>query len=106
MSDAKSWPKKTARQVEVRWMLLAEDGRYGWVGRHTDPSEDEIAAFEASMRERGTPGWLAVHRGDFWDRRSTPELVMVRPMAAPTLPWEVGVETFLARRNAYLAGVA
>lgn len=106
MSDAKSRPKKTAYQVEVRWMLLAEDGSYGWVGRHTDPNEDEIAAFEASMRERGTPGWLAVHRGDFWDRRSTPELMMVRPIAAPAVTWEVGVRTFLARRTAYLATLA
>jgi len=23
-------------------MILAEDGRHGWIGRHTDPSEEEI----------------------------------------------------------------
>jgi hypothetical protein len=67
--------------VEVRWIVLGPDGRHVSLGRHCEPSEDEIRRAEAALRAAGTSGSLAVARGNPGLGARPPELLMVRPLA-------------------------
>lgn len=67
---------------ETRWIVLCTDGRHSTLGRHTDPSDDEVARAEANLVAGGLSGWLAVMKGEFYGR-AKPELMMVRPLGLP-----------------------
>ena len=41
---------------EMRWVILTPDGGHVSIGRHTDPSEDEIGAATGKLRPAGTGG--------------------------------------------------
>lgn len=84
---------------EARWIVLALDGRHVTMGRHTNPSTDEIANAEAALARQGTAGWLVVMRGDYYGRGKL-EFLRVRPLANPATPWEEAVRAFEARRAA------
>ncbi len=85
---------------EKRWMVLGEDGRHVWLGRHSDPTPEEIRTSETRLREAGLGGWLAVHEGDYWGDQDV-ALMMVRPLASPGCRWDEAAERFeAARRNA------
>jgi hypothetical protein len=78
---------------ERRWVVLGEDGRYGTLGRAADPSEEEIGRIEDSLRAQGLSGWLAIMSGSPYAHRP-PELLMVRPLAAPRGTFNAAVEAF------------
>jgi hypothetical protein len=61
---------------ERRWIVLTEDGRHITLGRYTDPSPEEIATAEAGLAEQGLSGWLAVMKGNYYERVQ-PSLMMV-----------------------------
>jgi hypothetical protein len=42
---------------ERRWIVLMPDGGHISIGRHTDPSDDEIEAVAGKLRRAGTGGW-------------------------------------------------
>jgi hypothetical protein len=88
---------------EKRWMLLAEDGRHVWLGRHSDPAPEEIEAAEAHLQEMSLGGWLAVHEGDYWGGENVVDLMMVRSLASPAATWEQARASFEARRRERLA---
>lgn len=67
---------------ERRWILLGEDGRYVTLGRHSDPSEAEIAEAESNLRRLGRAGWLAIMEGNPY-AGPLPSIMMVRPLANP-----------------------
>jgi hypothetical protein len=67
---------------ERRWVVLGKDGRFVTLGRHSDPSEDEIGAAEASLRAQGLAGWLAIMEGNP-HLGPAPRLLQVRPLASP-----------------------
>jgi hypothetical protein len=75
-------PTPEERGRERRWIVLVEDGRYVTLGRHSDPSEQEILAAEAQLRAQGLAGWLAVMAGNPYLGRA-PSLMEVRPLARP-----------------------
>ncbi|MGX9967082.1 hypothetical protein ACVFYP_27415 [Roseomonas sp. F4] len=83
-------------------MLLAEDGRHVWLGRHSDPALEEIEAAEARLREMNLGGWLAIHDGDYWDREKPVNLMMVRSLASPAATWEQSRDCFEAKRREWL----
>ena len=60
----------------------APDGRYVTLGRHSDPTEDEIRAAENGLRAQGLAGYLAVMEGNPWVG-PLPRLLEVRPLADP-----------------------
>jgi hypothetical protein len=99
---ARNGPDMT-RTPETRWIALATDGRHVTLGRHTDPSEDEIKATETALAAQGLSGFLAVLRGGYYTR-NTVELLQVRPLAT-AMPdqWEGAVAAFLAKRVSALA---
>lgn len=87
---------------ERRWIVLTEDGRHVTMGRHSDPSPDEIAQAEAGLVAQGLAGWLAVMEGAYYARRE-PSLMMVRPLCNPERPFAEAVGAFQAAREASLA---
>jgi hypothetical protein len=82
------------RSKEKRWIVLGEDGRHVTLGRHTDPTETEIAAAQAALAAQGVAGWLAVMEGDYFGRRSQPGLLMVRPLGSLAAPFEAAAAAF------------
>ena len=70
------------RSRERRWVVVAPDGRYVTLGRHSDPSEEEISAAEQALRSQNLSGWLAIMEGNPWVGNA-PRLLEVRPLACP-----------------------
>lgn len=91
--------------LETRWIILGTDGRHVTLGRHSDPTPEELQRAETQLAERGLAGWLAVMKGGYYVRRK-PSLMMVRPLANPTRPFEEAAAEFEAKRKATLSSVA
>jgi hypothetical protein len=53
---------------EKRWIILTPDGGHVSIGRHTDPSDDEVEVAAEKLRQAGTGGWLAVMEGPYYRR--------------------------------------
>lgn len=90
--------------LETRWIILGTDGRHVTMGRHSDPSAEEIAQAEAGLAAQGLAGWLAVMKGGYYTRRK-PSLMMVRPLCGPQRPFAEAVDAFQAARKATLDGL-
>lgn len=93
-----------AANLETRWIILGTDGRHVTLGRHSDPSPEELAQAEAGLAAQGLAGWLAVMKGGYYTRRK-PALMMVRPLCDPQRPFAEAVEAFQAARKATLDGL-
>lgn len=91
-------PLKDNPARERRWLLLAETGDHSWIGRHSDPTNDEIGAAEASLRGVGVGGFLAVSEGDYWSGGPL-SLLEVRSLNCPSVSFESAVAKFLAKRR-------
>lgn len=90
-----------ASDLETRWIILGTDGRHVTLGRHTDPSPEEVAEAEANLAAQGLAGWLAVMKGGYYTGLS-PSLMMVRPLCDPQRPFSEAVAAFQAARRASL----
>ena len=88
---------------ERRWLVLCTDGRHTWLGRHSDPSPEEIAAVEGSLSAQGLAGWLAAAGGDYWRRRSRLVLLEVQPLGTPVVAFADAVLAFESLRAAALS---
>lgn len=86
------------RDREKRWIVLADDGRHVTIGRHTDPSEDEIVRAGDGLRANGVGGWLAVTEGVYYSGGPL-SVVMVREIAPTRQTWDAAVSAFMARRR-------
>lgn len=84
---------------ERRWIVLGEDGRHVTLGRHSDPTEAEIAAAGQALAAQGLHGWLAVAEGDYWAKRGSVTLLMVRPLGTPKAAFDAAVAAFEAIRQ-------
>lgn len=89
--------------LETRWIILGTDGRHVTLGRHSDPTPEELQQAETQLAERGLAGWLAVMKGGYWKSRPKPSLMMVRPLRDPQRPFAEAAEAFEAARKAMLA---
>lgn len=88
-----------------RWAVISLDGRHTWLGRNSDPSQEEIASAEAALAAQGTPAWLAVVQGDYWSTDPL-EIMAVRALAgAQESQWDQAQAAFLAVRQAKLASL-
>ena len=81
---------------DPRWVLLTETGEYSTLGRHREPSEEDIAAAEVALARVGQTGWLAVMSHSV-HARAVPELIMVRALRDPKIPFEDAVRAFHMR---------
>lgn len=89
---------------ERRWIVLGEDGRHVTMGRHSDPSPEEIAQVETDLAAQGLAGWLTVMEGSYYQRRQ-PCLMMVRPLCNPQRLFAEAVDAFQSVRKATLDGL-
>lgn len=90
-----------SRTRERRWIVLGTDGRHVTLGRHSDPSEEEIVTAEHALAAQGGAGWLAILEGDYWNRRSKLSMMMVKPLANPASSFEDAVVAFeMSRKRA------
>ena len=81
---------------DPRWVLLTETGEYSTLGRYREPNADEIAAAESALARAGSSGWIAVMSHSV-HARAVPELIMVRPLREPRVPFEEAVRKFRIR---------
>lgn len=79
---------------ERRWIVLGTDGRHVTLGRHSDPSGEEVATAERALAAQGASGWLAVMEGDYWARMGKPSIMMVRPLAGPAIAFNAAAAAF------------
>jgi hypothetical protein len=91
--------------LDTRWIVLGTDGRHVSLGRASDPSPQEIEQAETALLQQGLSGWLAVMSGDYFGKTS-PSLMMVRPLGTPKQPFSEAVGWFLAKRKGTLSAVA
>jgi hypothetical protein len=84
--------------METRWLVLGTDGRHVTLGRHSDPSPEEIKSVEAALAANGQSGWLAVLNGSYYRHRG-PALMMVRPLCNPKRSFADAAAAFEAARK-------
>jgi hypothetical protein len=83
--------------------ILGEDGRHVTIGRHSDPTDDELAAAADALRATAQGGWLAVTEGHYYRPCETVSVIMVRELAPTRATWESAVDAFQAARRASIA---
>ena len=83
---------------EKRWIILTPDGGHVSIGRHTDPSEEEIEAAAGKLRQAGTGGWLAAMEGRYFGRGKM-TLLMVREIGPAGGSWERPAAAFERTRR-------
>jgi hypothetical protein len=96
--------KRVSKHYERRWIILFTDGTQNIVGRHTDPTDDEIAVMEARLKEHGVSGWLAISAGDYYGKRSKMDLMMVRPLNSPAVGFDTAAAAYQQLRQERLKG--
>lgn len=82
-----------------RTIILGDDGRYVTLGRHSQPTADEIAEAARGLVAQGLGGWLATMRGTFYQRRC-PGVTMLREIAPPRQGWDAAVAALKAAHAA------
>jgi len=84
-------------QREKRWAVIISDGRHSWLGRHTDPTEEEITHTADQLSAQGLTGWLAVTEGVYYEPTHQMTALMVHPLSGDG-DWEAAWAAFVARR--------
>jgi hypothetical protein len=84
----------TAR--DPRWVLLLDNGGYSGLSRHREPDADDISAVEKALLQASRLGWLEVMSHIVYEG-AIPELLMVRPLCDPKVPFDVAVRSFQQR---------
>lgn len=74
------------RSREKRWLIVSEDGRHATLGRHTDPTDEQIQRCGAQLDRQGLAGWLVVSEGAYYSN-SPVTLLMVRPITTKAGDW-------------------
>ena len=90
--------KGSRQSREKRWIVLSDDGRHVTLGRHSDPSDDEINRAGEALRATGIGGWLALLEGIYYGRGEV-ALMMVREVAPPRAQWDFAVASFIKLRK-------
>ena len=83
---------------ERRWIVLSGDGRHVTIGRHTDPTEEQLTLAADQLRANGLGGWLAVTEGQYYSRGKL-SVMMVRELAPASTTWEAAVAAFHTLRQ-------
>jgi hypothetical protein len=93
-----------SKQVrERRWLVVAEDGRHVTLGRHSDPSDDEIAEAGRRIDALGLAAWLVISEGGYYNRTKV-TLMMVRSITAAQGDWVAAETRWQEHRKAALGG--
>jgi hypothetical protein len=92
----------TEGKRERRWIILGDDGWHVTVGRHTDPSPEEVDRAAEILRQTGAGGWLAVTDGLYYGRGGL-SVMMVREIAPSRRTWEEALVLFHGTRKRSVA---
>jgi hypothetical protein len=87
---------------EKRWIVLTEDGRHTTVGRHSDPTEDEVRDARIGLRAMSLGGWLALTEGVYYSRGGM-SIILVRELEPAKITFDDAAQLFLGKREATLA---
>ncbi len=74
--------------------MLATTGLHSSLGRHTDPTEEEIRLIEAQLERLGLGGWLAIAEGDFYQPGKAPTLLEVKRFGSPAVDFTEAATLF------------
>jgi len=85
--------------METRTIILSDDGRHVTLGRHSEPSDTEVAASGASLAALGVGGWLCTLTGTYYGRRKV-TLACIREVAASRADFATAEAAFHANRKA------
>jgi len=94
----------TSQTRERRWALIAEDGRHAWLGRNSDPSEEELAQAAEGLARQGLAGWLAVTEGVYYGRGKI-NVIMVRSLHGEA-DWKAALAAFHEHRRQHISNSA
>lgn len=83
---------------EHRWAVITADGRHAWLGRHSDPTDAELAEVARQLEAAGDVAWLAVTEGGYYQPADAMQVLLVRPLAGAGGDWEAAKAAFLGRR--------
>lgn len=76
----------------------SHDGLHSWLGRRTDPTEEEITRTAYQLAAQGlTGGWLAVTEEVYYEPTHRMTAVLVRSLSGGR-DWRAAWAAFLARR--------
>ena len=83
---------------EKRWIILGDDGRHATIGRHSDPSEEELIRATDALQANSQGGWLAVAEGRYYSGEKI-SVLMVRELAPPRVSWDEALAAFQTARG-------
>ena len=101
MADAQEH-MKNARSRERCWLVVADDGTHSIIGRHSDPSKEELDGFAAQVDRRGLTAWLVVSEGVYFSQEPV-TLMVVRRISAADGDWATAERRWHDRRTTALA---
>jgi len=65
--------------ADTRTIVLAADGRYVTLGRHSEPSDAELAQVTETLAAEGLTAWLATMQGSPFGKRA-PKIAVIRAL--------------------------
>lgn len=98
-------PSSGTRTRERRCLLLAEEGSHSWLGRNTNPDEEDLSCAKAALTRAGVGGWVAISEGDYWGKESI-TLLQVRELNHPKVSFEIAVDAFQTKRRHLINGLS
>jgi hypothetical protein len=84
--------------TETRTIILGDDGRHVTIGRHSEPSEAEVATAGAALAAQGMGGWLCTLTGTYYGKRKV-TLACIREVAVPRHDFAAAEAAFHAARK-------
>ena len=83
--------------TDTRTIVLAADGRYVTLGRHSEPSDAELAQVTATLAASGLTAWLATMQGSPYGKRA-PKIAAIRALHGEG-DFDAAVAAFRAARR-------
>jgi hypothetical protein len=74
------------RSREKRWIVVTQDGRHSTIGRHSDPTADELDTISGQLDSARIAAWLAISEGAYYGAGAI-TLMMVRRLTTTDGDW-------------------
>jgi hypothetical protein len=96
--------KASNQARERRWLVVAEDGRHVTLGRHSDPSDEEVAEAGRGIDALGLAAWLVISEGGYYNRIKV-SLMVVRSITTKQGDWVTAEARWHEHRKAALDAI-
>ena len=84
-------------------MVLTADGGHSWLGRHSDPTPEELSKCALALRQHGMAGWLCITEGVYYQPEHELKVMLVRSLDGKG-DYETALVAFRRRRAEVLKG--